>query len=90
VKLYNLNPDVMPKRLLVQRCTNPGQQVAMKTKFCTIAPNARGPSMWNSPHVTFWRLEFWGCSKVFGKLCTPAVVIRVDLYTRQVLYALKP
>lgn len=52
-------------------CTNPGCQVAKATKFCMVAPNTCGSSVWNLLHVTQlasrilrWLLEFW-------KFCAP-------------------
>ena len=27
---------------LIQRCTNPGHQISMETKFCMVAPNVYG------------------------------------------------
>jgi hypothetical protein len=33
-------------------CKNPGRQVARATKFCTVAPNVCGSSVWNLPYVT--------------------------------------
>jgi hypothetical protein len=35
-----------------QGCTTPGRLVAVRTEFCTVAPNVRGSSVWNSLHVT--------------------------------------
>jgi hypothetical protein len=50
----------------VCRCTNPGRQVARATKFCTVAPNISGFSVWTFLHITllapriFRRLlDFW-------------------------------
>jgi hypothetical protein len=44
----------------------PGDQVAMATKFCKVAPNICGPPVWNFLHVTRpahrilrWLLDFW-------------------------------
>lgn len=52
--------------LLHQACTNPGRQIAWATKYCTVAPNIFGSSVWNSCHVTIpaprilrWVLRFW-------------------------------
>lgn len=45
--------------------TNPGQRAAHATKFCIMAPNICGPSVWNLIHVTLltltifrWQLDF--------------------------------
>jgi hypothetical protein len=52
---------------------NTDSQVARTTKFCTVAPNICGSSVWNFLHVTIlvprilrWLLNF------FGNLCSPA------------------
>jgi hypothetical protein len=37
---------------VMQVCTNPGPQLAQATKFCTMAPNICGSSIWNLLHVT--------------------------------------
>jgi hypothetical protein len=49
-----------------QGCTNPGCQVAVATKFCTVAPNICGFLVWNLSYVTLqaprilrWFLDFW-------------------------------
>ena len=54
-----------------QGCANPGIQVAVATKFSTVAPIICGFSALNSLHVTLlaprilrWLLEFW-------KICAP-------------------
>jgi len=51
---------------LKQGCTNPGDQVTVVTKFCTVASNICGPSVWYLLHVTLlaptilrWLLDFW-------------------------------
>jgi hypothetical protein len=49
-----------------QRHTNPRHQVTSVTKFCTVAPNIFGFSVWDLLHVTLlvtgivrWLLYFW-------------------------------
>jgi hypothetical protein len=44
-------------RYTSQECTNPGCQVATVTKFCMVAPNIFGFSVWNSLHTSL--LEPW-------------------------------
>ena len=48
-----------------QGYTNPGRQVTRTTKFCAVAPNIFGSSVWNLLHVTIlaprilrWLLNF--------------------------------
>jgi hypothetical protein len=47
-------------------CTNYGRQVAMETKFCTVAPNICGSSVWKLLPVTLlatriirWLVDFF-------------------------------
>jgi hypothetical protein len=49
-----------------QRCKNPGFQVAVATKFCTVVLNTGGTLKWNLLHVTLvvlrifrWLINFW-------------------------------
>lgn len=49
----HVRPALVPSQPSVQQYTNPGRQVAWTTEFCTVAPNVRGSSVWNFPHVTF-------------------------------------
>jgi hypothetical protein len=61
------NPhDVESSTSLHQECTNPGWQVTVATKFCTVAPNICGSSVWNllyviclAPIILRWPLDFW-------------------------------
>lgn len=53
-------------------CSNPGRQVAMASKFCLVAPDICGSSVWNLLCVTLvahrilrWLIDFW---KVFASL----------------------
>lgn len=53
--------------------TIPGVHKSRMTKFCTVAPNIRGSSVWNLFRVT-WHLEFWRGSliwKIYGLLHYP-------------------
>jgi hypothetical protein len=50
----------------LQGCTNPGRRVARATKFCMVATNICGSSVWNLLHFTLlasrilrWLLNFW-------------------------------
>jgi len=52
-------------------CTHPTSQIAQVTKFCMVAHNICGTSVWNLFHVTLlaprilkWILNFW-------KICGP-------------------
>jgi hypothetical protein len=47
---------------LCQEGTNPRHQVSVATKFCTVAPNVCGSSVWNLLQVILLALQFWGCS----------------------------
>jgi len=60
---------------LCQEVTNPGHQVSVSTKFCTVAPNVRGSSVRNLLHVTLLALQFWGCSQTFGKFVHPCLTL---------------
>jgi hypothetical protein len=55
-----------PKIQIMQECTNPGLQVALDTKFCTVTPNIPFSSVSNLMHVTLlpplileWLVSFW-------------------------------
>jgi hypothetical protein len=57
---------------LIQGWTNPGHQVAVANKFCTLAPDVGGFSVRNLLHVSLlalrilrWLLEFW---KIYAPL----------------------
>jgi hypothetical protein len=54
-----------------QRCTNSRRQVAMAIKFCAVAPNICGASLWKLLHVTFLMLRFLRWLVDFGKLLYP-------------------
>ena len=43
---------------LEQGCTNPGRQVAIATKLCTVAPIVCGVPVWKFFRSHLWRLEF--------------------------------
>jgi hypothetical protein len=43
--------------LWFQGCTNPGSQVKLVTKFCKVAPNSCGSSLWGFSVSTFWFIE---------------------------------
>ena len=43
---------------VMQECMSSGRQVAMATKFCTVAPDICGFSVWYSLASTLCRLEF--------------------------------
>lgn len=67
-----LNSFYLTSRGLRQGCTNPVRQVALLTKFYTMAPNICGFSAWNllvvsllAPTVFTWQLGFW---KICGTL----------------------
>jgi hypothetical protein len=50
---YTLNPLRLVFSYVVNEgCTNHGRQVAMATKFCTVATNICGLSVWNWLHVS--------------------------------------
>ena len=47
-------------------CTNPRHRVTQANKFCTLAPNVCGSSVWNclyvsllAPGILRWLLDFW-------------------------------
>ena len=62
---------ISPKLPLSQRCTNPMYQLAVATKFDTLAPNVTGstvvqlayvprPPFWRQ-EILKWLLDFWKC-----------------------------
>jgi hypothetical protein len=68
---------------LLQRCTQPGRQVAMAVKFCTVASDICDDSMWNLLHVTLlasrifrWLPDVW---RIF---CIPTLLL--DIFFRNV------
>jgi len=62
----------------VHGCTNHECQVIWATKFCMMAPNICGYTVWNLM-LPFWHLGFWGDSfSFFGKYLHPCLVQAVD------------
>ena len=64
-------PSTETWSFLKQGCTNPVDQVMVVTKFCTVASNVCGRSVWYLLHVTLlalrilrWLLDFW-------RICAP-------------------
>jgi hypothetical protein len=53
--------------IVTQRCTDPGRQVAVATKPCTVAPNICGSPVWNLLHVTILAPRILTYSLAFGK-----------------------
>jgi hypothetical protein len=45
------------KYSFIQGCTNSRLQVALPTKFCKVAPNICGSSVWNLLHVMLLALK---------------------------------
>jgi hypothetical protein len=59
---------------LGQGCTSTRCQVAMATKFCTVAPNVCGCSEWNVLHVIHLVPRIFRVGPGFlENLCTPAL-----------------
>ena len=59
---------------LCQGCTNPGHQVARATKFCTVAPNICGSSVWYLLDVTvLMQRNFVATTRLPQNLCTPTL-----------------
>jgi hypothetical protein len=57
---------------VMQGYTNPRRHVAVATTFCAATPNICVPSVKSMLHVSsFWRVEFWGGSWIFGKSVHP-------------------
>jgi hypothetical protein len=57
---------------IIQGCTNAGRQDAVANKFCTMALNICGSSVWNLGHVTFLAPSILKCFIVFfGKFVHP-------------------
>jgi hypothetical protein len=60
-----------------QGCINPAKQVTWPNKFCVVAPNICGSSVWKLLYVTHlvprifrWHLDLW-------KICAPVMVVVV-------------
>ena len=62
---------------LLQRCKNPGRQIARATIFCTLAPNICTDSLWILSHVTLLAYRILSLVLRFWKICGPLN------YTRQ-------
>jgi hypothetical protein len=45
--------------LVIKMCFKPRVQKSLATKFCIVAPNICGPSVWNYVLSPFWHLECW-------------------------------
>jgi hypothetical protein len=61
--------EAKPRYYPFQGCKNPGYQVAVVTKFCTLAIKICGSSVWNSLQVTLLapRIPRW--RRQFRKIC---------------------
>lgn len=55
----------------VQGCTNPWHQVAMATKFCTVAPNIFGSSVWHFLRVVLIASRILRNLLDFWNICAP-------------------
>lgn len=81
------------KTQIMQECTNPGLLIAPETKFCTVALNICGSSMWIllyvtllSPWILEWLVSFWKvCAPL--KRCTEA---NNDVFPRELTYISVP
>lgn len=49
---------------VIQGCTNPENQDAQATKFCTVAPDICGTLL--APRILRWLLDFW-------TICAPLI-----------------
>jgi hypothetical protein len=75
---------VIHQKPVKQECINPGRQVVVATKFCTLTPNIFGSSVWNMLHVTIlvpkilrWLLCIWKiCASVLWKRSTSQEIPR--------------
>ena len=54
-----------------QMCANSGRQVRRFSKFCTVAPNMCGSSVWNLLHVSLLTSSILRFLLHFSKLCVP-------------------
>ena len=54
-----------------------GRQIAKADKFCTVAPNICGSSIWNLLMSLFWRSEFWEGSYTSLNLWAPVLQSRL-------------
>jgi hypothetical protein len=57
--------------VLNQGRTNPGRQVAVATKFCTVIPSICGSSVWNFFHVTLLAPRILTWLFDFSKISAP-------------------
>jgi len=78
-----ITTETLIRDRLLQRCTQPGRQVAMAVKFCTVAADICGDSMWNLLHVTLLasRILRW-LPDVWRILCIPTLLL--DIFFRNV------
>jgi hypothetical protein len=44
-------PTILELNVINQGCTDPGHEVAHANKFCNVANNILGPSIWDRFHV---------------------------------------
>ena len=54
--------------IYIYGCINSRRLVAVATKFCTLAPNIYGSSIWNHLHVTILVSRIFMCFRFFFKL----------------------
>jgi len=67
--ILNLMADIV-----TQEYTNFGRRVTRATKFCTVAPNVCGPSVWKLHSINcLTPKNFDVAPRFFKKLCTPAL-----------------
>lgn len=62
-------------KFLERRCTNHGYQVTWATRFCFVAPNIFGSSVWNIFPFTFCHVELLGGFQICGIFVQPCLII---------------
>ena len=71
--------------LFIQRCTNPGRQVAMATEFCTVASNICVFSVRNLLHVTLLVPIILRWLRDVCKMCGPLYLVHLGLLVRDLV-----
>jgi hypothetical protein len=58
VKIFNVKAycTVFNRKIMNQGYTNPGRQVALVIKFCTLAPNIWGSSLLHHVNLDIWKI----------------------------------
>jgi hypothetical protein len=66
--------------IVTQGYTNSEGRVARVTKFCTVAPNVCGPSVWKFHYINSLTPQNFDVSRFFKTLYTPTVFFYYFFY----------